>query len=403
VEKYVEDSPYRYVRGKDVKPFFLQDDDNAYMPRAEFDRLAKYGLKPFDILISVVGTLGNCAIVPEAIGNAVFSCKSTVWRPPEGWADFVLYVAAYLNCSIGQALFERLPRGHVQTGLNLEDLRSIPIFEPEKRTVRRIASMVRESQAQIGKGKESVSAAEVLLMQELGLDHLDLRAQKCYTRPFRDLRVGNRFGAEYYMPCKQRVLDALAKLPHHTIAYHAPAVREMWDPTRVPKGEMVRNFDVTDALNPVLDDAVQLQSASQIGSTKKRFRAGDVVISRLRSYLREIAVVRASDKNPAVGSSEFIVLRPTGSGLSAETLMVFLRCPLVQTVLKWSQDGSNHPRFTEDDLLAIPVPNVLLRVQKSIDGFVQEAIQARRESARLLQKAKSAVEAMIVTDSGKWR
>src|ERR1043165_5189034 len=49
VENYVEDSPYRYVRGKDVKPFFLMDDDNAYIPKTFYDDLSKYALKPRDL------------------------------------------------------------------------------------------------------------------------------------------------------------------------------------------------------------------------------------------------------------------------------------------------------------------------------------------------------------------
>jgi type I restriction enzyme S subunit len=207
--------------------------------------------------------------------------------------------------------------------------------------------------------------------------------------------VGNRFGAEYYMPCKKRVIEALAGVPHRTIADHAPAVREMWDPRQVGGSEKFRNYDVTDALDPFIDDA-EPQLATEIASTKKRFQTGDVLISRLRSYLKEIAVAWTSNSLPTVGSSEFIVLRPTLVGVSAETLMVFLRCPLVQTILKWSQDGSNHPRFAEEDLLSIPVPNALLRVQMKIDSFVKESIQARRDSARLLYEAKKTVEGMII-------
>lgn len=394
VENYVEESSFRYVRGKDVKPFFLQDDDSAYMPKAHFDKLSKYALKPFDLLISVVGTLGNCAIVPETIGKAIFSCKSTVWRPPNREDEYALYLATYLNCRIGQALIQRMPRGHIQTGLNLEDLRSIPVVEPDSGNLKRIAAMVRKSQSQITNAKGMITAAEAVMMKALGLDHLDLTSQKCYSRCFRELQAGNRFGAEYYMPCKKRVLDALAGLPHRTIADYAPSMREMWDPTRARKGDKVRNFDVTDALAFFLDDA-EPQIADEIGSTKKRFQAGDVVISRLRSYLKEIAVVRTSDSLLTVGSSEFIVLRPTADGLSAETLMVFLRCPLVQTILKWSQDGSNHPRFATEDLLAIPVPDAVFRVQQKIDVLVKDAIEARRESARLLNQAKKTVEDMV--------
>ena len=204
------------------------------------------------------------------------------------------------------------------------------------------------------------------LMEALGLHRLDLSPQNCYTRRFRDLEAAGRFGAEYFMPCKRRVLDALAKLPHQNVAARAARIRDMWDPTQASRGEVVRNFDVTDALQPFLDDTKEPQTAEEVGSVKKRFQTGDVVVSRLRSYLQEIAVVRTSGKPQSVGSSEFIVLRPTDKGLTAETLMVYLRSPLVQTILKWSQDGSNHPRFTEDDLLAIPVPDRVLGVQKQM-------------------------------------
>lgn len=197
------------------------------------------------------------------------------------------------------------------------------------------------------------------------------------------------------MPCKQRVLDAVRAMPHKTIAHHAPNVRDMWDPKTAGKGETLRNFDLTEALEPFLDDLTEPQPVEEMLSAKKRFRSGDVVISRLRSYLKEIAVVRTSNEPASVGSSEFIVLRPTGKGLSAETLMVYLRCPLVQTILKWSQDGSAHPRFTEEDLVALPVPDKLMKVQKEIDGLVNDAITARREAARLLEQAKRTVEDLI--------
>lgn len=258
-----------------------------------------------------------------------------------------------------------------------------------------VSRHTRAAYAKRREGETAIGAAETLLMQALGLNHLDLAPQKYYTGRFSDLEVANRFGAEYFMPCKKRVLDTLAKLPHRTIRDHAPAIRDMWDPTRAIKGEAVRNFDITDALEPFLDDDAKPEAAAEIGSAKKRFQAGDVVIRRLRSYLKEIAVVHTTAVLPSVGSSEFIVLRPNVDGLSAVTLMVFLRCPLVQTILKWSQDGSNHPRFTEEDLLAIQVPDAVLSVQNKIDTLVRKAYDARREAARLIEQAKKTVEDMI--------
>ena len=45
------------------------------MDGEDFNRLSKYSLKADDILVSVVGTLGNACIVSEKDLPAVFSCK----------------------------------------------------------------------------------------------------------------------------------------------------------------------------------------------------------------------------------------------------------------------------------------------------------------------------------------
>jgi hypothetical protein len=79
VNNYDFNSYFRYIRGKDVKPFQLKDDDNVYIPEEDFYRLSKYSIIPEDLIISVVGTLGNVAIVPENI-KGIFSCKSTLFK-----------------------------------------------------------------------------------------------------------------------------------------------------------------------------------------------------------------------------------------------------------------------------------------------------------------------------------
>jgi hypothetical protein len=125
-------------------------------------------------------------------------------------------------------------------------------------------------------------------------------------------------------------------------------------------------------------------------STKKTMRDGDVVISRLRSYLKQIAVVRLANGEVAVGSSEFYVLRPIAD-LKAEALLAYLRSDLVQTVLKWSQDGTAHPRFDEATLLSLPVPQALIDQQDTIARSINDAISARQKMKTHLARADSLI------------
>jgi hypothetical protein len=262
---------------------------------------------------------------------------------------------------------------------------------------------VRQAKRTRQRCRKGIEDAERLLTESLGLSHLDLSETLFYERDFSDLQAAHRFGAEYFMPCKQRAIDALKAMPGRALTAHYRSVREMFDPTEARRGDMVRNFDLTDALEPVLDFHAEPMPAIDVGSMKKKFQSGDVVISRLRSYLREIALVRTPSDIPAIGSSEFIVLRAhkaakgaKPNSLSPETMLIYLRSLPVQTILRWSQDGSQHPRFNEADLLAIPVPDTLMKISKRVDALVNQALNDRKESAGLIEEAKAEVERLVL-------
>ena len=161
VENYIPDGDYRYVRGKDVKDFFLLDDDNVYIPKEDFERLKKYSLNEGDILISVVGTLGNAAIVDDSVPPAIFSCKSTVYRSEE---INNYYLISYLNSLYGRKLLERSVRGAVQTGLNIDDLKSLPIFIPSKSEQETIGDFILDAKKTYDNSKFFYSQAENLLL-----------------------------------------------------------------------------------------------------------------------------------------------------------------------------------------------------------------------------------------------
>ncbi len=210
--------------------------------------------------------------------------------------------------------------------------------------------------------------------------------------------AAERIDAEYFHPAKQGFLDRLRSMPGKPLGAHFRLVRELFDPTAASPGAVVRNFDLGDALQPVLDDTKEPMPARAVGSAKKRCAAGDVVTSRLRAYLRETALVRTTAAVPSVGSSEFIVLRPHNPvhpSLSQAALLAFLRSQPVQTILRWSQDGSHHPRYGDDDLLSIPVPDAVCAAAPSIDALVENILLARARARTLLAQAQRAVEIAI--------
>lgn len=81
--------------------------------------------------------------------------------------------------------------------------------------------------------------------------------------------------------------------------------------------------------------------------------------------------------------------------LPPEALAFFLRSRVVQAILEYSQDGSQHPRFSDEALLNIPIPPSLLAIAPSMITALRSAHTARREAQSLLARAQRAVEIAI--------
>lgn len=138
-------------------------------------------------------------------------------------------------------------------------------------------------------------------------------------------------------------------------------------------------LDTTHARDGVLDIASAIRSPSTAKSTKKAVLAGDVIVSRLRPYLRQIAYVHpraleAAGRDLAV-SSEFYVLSPS-SRESIAFLVPFLLGERVQAILASAQEGGHHPRVPRASLLALRVPTALMRRRAEASREVIKSLDA---------------------------
>jgi type I restriction enzyme S subunit len=385
-----------YYRGQDVtNRFFVETASPIHITQEAYDRkyMRRSYLKQGDVLLSIIGTIGELSLVASE-RPATCSCKLAILRPHKIKPEFL---AVFLRSEHGQNQIERFTRGAVQKGLILEDMDQLWVPQVSTEFEERIFQVISKSRTAQEASGTYLQLAEDNVVIALGLADWTPPEPLSYSARASDAFAVGRLDAQYFMPAKEQVRNSLAALPGRVLGDRMDSVRDMFVPKRVPPDMLVRNYDVTDALVPLLDAEKMPQAADEIGSIKKTFKDGDLAISRLRAYLREIAVVRTGDNIPSVGSSEFIVLRPKAGeqDISPETLMVFLRSTPAQTILKWCQDGSQHPRFSESDLLSIPVPDAVASVSAEITSIVQEGFAARYKAHQLLEAAKRAVEIAI--------
>ncbi len=118
-------------------------------------------------------------------------------------------------------------------------------------------------------------------------------------------------------------------------------------------------------------------SPAEVGSAKRRILPGDIIISRLRPYLRQVAFIDedlfhlVSGGNEVCASTEFFVIRGR-DGFDAAGLIPFLLSDPVQSALAAGQEGGHHPRFSKELLGSIQVPEFVIESAASTAARVRD-------------------------------
>lgn len=392
---FVDDGEVKVLSAKHPKENFIDRSQFEMISAGFHAQNPRTALRENDLLISTVGTIGNSAVVTADLLPANSDRHIGIVRLHKGTMSPYL-VATFLLGRYGKTQSVRETTGNVQPNLFISKIGQllIPRFSVKFETS--ISTRVQRAYQLRNESAEQIARTETTLLHSLGLKHWQQPEALSYVRNSAQAFAAGRFDAEYFHPAKTDALANLRALSDCTVGDLFNSVRELWQPDDDSGPDAVRNYDLNDALSPFLDGSKEPSDRSTIASTKKTIRAGDLVVSRLRSYLKEIALVQSGGDVPMVASTEYIVLRQKHSGqLPAEALMIFLRSELPQVVFKWSQDGSNHPRFDEKELLRLPLPRVLIQEANEYVAAVRSVISKRESATQLLAAAKRAIEIAI--------
>ena len=163
--------------------------------------------------------------------------------------------------------------------------------------------------------------------------------------------------------------------------------RDRIDPTEA-SGAVV--LDTSHARDGILDVAGALRDVAGGKSAKKRALPGDLVVSRLRPYLRQLALVHpgalaVAEGRPLALSTEFYVLAPRQGAEDLAFLVPFLLSPEAQRALAAAQEGGHHPRVPRSSLFALRVPRALVKARARTSRAVVAALAAFYEASSHLR------------------
>lgn len=132
-------------------------------------------------------------------------------------------------------------------------------------------------------------------------------------------------------------------------------------------------LDTGSVRDGLIDIPINGDGTSKRKSTKKRAIPGDVIISRLRPYLRQVAWIplnagEITGQQEFFLSTEFFVFRPNELK-HGPMITAWLLSPKVQEIMNEAATGGHHPRISSDMLLSAPVS----------DKFIDDTLGASLE------------------------
>jgi hypothetical protein len=403
VENCIQEGPYRYIRGKDVKPFFLKDEDNVYIPFHHFDQLSQYSLKSGDLLVSVVGTLGNVSVVTDEVLPAVFSCKSTTYRCAE--IDS-FYLCAYLSSKVGANYLIRKQRGAVQTGLNLEDLKSIPVPRFDSPIEQEIALMVQKAYSRLRTMRRFHLSAKRKLEEELGIGGIDLSHQVGYETRLTHALGAGRWDSEFYKPKYQRVIDAVLKARKVRVEKFVPIGQLFFYLTnghtplhhdlKVGKVLFLTAEHVSDFRLDFGTDKRIMQRHHEMELARTALRDGDVLVT-IKGKVGNCAVVRNCPQ--AANINQDVALIRLRDGVHPYFFAAWFNSQMGKQLVEQRSTGGINPFLGLGNLRGMPFPVISQKEQQRIGDLVQETVEnaynAERDATNLLEQAKRRVERLI--------
>lgn len=392
---YVDYSEYRYVRGQDVKPFELQSTSARYMAKEDYERLIKYALNPGDILVSVVGTIGNACIVREKDVPGIFSCKSTVIRTH---SINPYYLICYLNSKYGRSLLLRQERGAIQKGLNLDDLKIIPIPEFNEKLYQLFEKLLKVVDILQDNSNKEYESAECILLNEIGIDMSTIPSGGVSVKTFSEsFGSTGRLDAEYYQPKYDKLIETIKLLAHKKLVEIVNISKSIEPGSDAYRDEGIPFVRISDISKyEILRTDKYLEPGSVYDNAEYYLKEDEILFSKDGSV--GIAYKVESDAKMISSSALLHLSVKDKREVLPDYLTTVLNSKIVQLQAERDAGGSIIKHWKPGEIEEVIIPILPKEKQKEISKKAVKSFKLRRKSKDLLECAKSAVEMAIEKD-----
>ena len=361
----------------------LDVDKCADITQAEYDRFA---LKDRDVLFNRTNSfewVGRTGIYYQNDDIQRTFASYLVRLNPK---DSILpeYLCAYLNCKYGEWDVKRRARQSInQTNVNPEEVKEIEIPILDIDLQQKIQCCFTQANSLRILSQKTYSEAELILHNELGINSIAVTDVNVSQKRFSDFINSGRLDAEYYQPKYDGLFSRLSEFE----------TKRLGDIVRIcksiePGSEAYQNQGIP--FMRFSDTEIHLSSDEY----------GDVIRPKQNTILLSkdgsvgIAYKVEQDMN-VITSGAILHLTITDNEFMPDYLTLVLNSVIVGMQAERDAGGSIIQHWKPSEIENVVIPKLSQEIQQEITNKVKESFALRRESKRLLNLAKTAVETAI--------
>lgn len=290
-----------------------------------------------DIFLSVVGSIGLTAIVPEKFEPFLIQRSIALIRTKQN-SEFIRY---YFESPRFQNYLKKEARGAAQKGVYLKTLRETEIPLPplleQRAIVAKLDALFERIDTAIALIKENIAHTEALmgsvLDEEFGNESNELISLEELVE-----KTKNRNPKKDNIPFQYIDISSVDKEKHKLTTTKLTLAKDA--PSRA----------------------------------KKEVFKGDIIFATTRPNLKNIARITLDDDN-LIASTGFCVLRPKENKLDNDYLFYFLISDVVQSQIAPFTKGAQYPAISDKVVKALLIPNKDYNKQISISKRLKNSLE----------------------------
>ena len=368
-------------------------------------------LKENDVIISTVGTIGNCAVVDKSLLPANSDRHVGIIRLEKDF--YPRYLSTFLLTKYGRFQTWRESTGNVQLNLFLYRIRTLKIANLSLSFQSKIEDLVLINDVKRKKSKATYTQAETLLLHEIGLNQ-DIKntvsnlplATSINVKSFKgSFGITGRLDAEYYQPKYEAIIEKIKSQKYdflHNIVTITKSIEpgsDYYSDDEIGLPFMrVADYNKFGLSEPNKKLTLEFIKDNQDKIDELKPQKGSILFSKDGSvgtayHLREDfeGITSSAILNLKVKNEKEII---------PEYLTLALNSKLVQMQAERDAGGSIILHWRIGEIKNVIVPIIDYTKQQQIAKLIEESFSLKKQSEHLLEVAKRAVEIAIEENEG---